>query len=179
MGHVIEPAASGRARCRGCGKAIAKAELRFGERQPNAFGDGEMTIWLHLRCAAYKRPEPLLETLGEDEYADLDDRSTLERIAETSAAHRRLPRIDGASRAPTSRARCRACKEPIEKNAWRIDLVFFEGYRFQPSGYVHAECARDYFETTDVVDAIGWFSPELEASDLEQIDELVSTRRAE
>lgn len=177
MGHVIEPAASGRAKCRGCGKAIAKDELRFGERQPNAFGDGEMTLWLHLTCAAYKRPEPLLETLGEEAYVDLDSRNELERIAETSAAHRRLPRIDGASRAPTSRARCRACKELIEKDAWRIDLVFFEGYRFQPSGYVHVECAGDYFETTDVLGAIAWFSPKLEGSDLKEIEALLSAAR--
>jgi len=30
--HVIEPAATGRAKCRGCGRAIAAAELRFGVR---------------------------------------------------------------------------------------------------------------------------------------------------
>jgi hypothetical protein len=47
--HVIEPASSGRAKCRGCDRPIAKGELRFGERQPNAFGEGEMTLWFHLR----------------------------------------------------------------------------------------------------------------------------------
>ena len=44
MDHVIEPASSGRAKCRGCGRAIAKGELRLGERLPNPFTDeGEMT----------------------------------------------------------------------------------------------------------------------------------------
>ena len=42
MPHVIEPAASGRAKCRGCGEKIAKGKLRFGERLPNPFGDGDI-----------------------------------------------------------------------------------------------------------------------------------------
>ena len=69
--HVIEPATSGRAKCRGCSQPIAKGELRFGERMPNPYGDGEMTLWFHLPCGAYKRPEPLLEAL---ESTEADDR---------------------------------------------------------------------------------------------------------
>ena len=61
---MIEPASSGRAKCRSCDQPIAKGELRFGERQPNAFGEGEMTLWFHLPCAAYSRPEPFLEAQG-------------------------------------------------------------------------------------------------------------------
>jgi hypothetical protein len=169
MGHVIEPASSGRAKCRGCGGAIAKDELRFGERQPNAFGDGEMTLWLHLRCAALKRPEPFLEALTAGEGASLDDRSELEAIAEFGVAHRRVPRINGASLAPTGRARCRNCRELIDKGAWRIDLVYFEGYRFEPSGYIHAECAADYFDTVDVIDRVRHFSPDLAPAELESL----------
>ena len=41
MSHLIEPAASGRAKCRGCQRPIQKDELRFGERVPNPFADGE------------------------------------------------------------------------------------------------------------------------------------------
>src|SRR5690606_867987 len=48
MSHVIEHAASGRAKCRGCGEKIDKDELRFGEKEPNTFGDGEMTLWFHV-----------------------------------------------------------------------------------------------------------------------------------
>lgn len=57
MPHTIEPATIGRSKCWGCREPIAKDELRFGERLPNAFGDGEMTIWFHLACAACKGPE--------------------------------------------------------------------------------------------------------------------------
>jgi len=171
MGHVIEAASSGRAKCRGCGRAIAKDELRFGERQPNAFGEGEMTLWLHLRCAAYKRPEPFLEVLAEGQGAAVEDVGELKAIADFGIAHRRVPRVDGASRAPTGRASCRHCREPIDKAAWRIDLVFFEGYRFEPSGYIHAECAADYFGTTEVVDRVRHFRPSLAPTDLESLRE--------
>jgi Poly(ADP-ribose) polymerase and DNA-Ligase Zn-finger region len=173
MPHVIEPASSGRATCRGCGAKIAKGEIRFGERQPNAFGDGEMTLWFHLECAAYKRPEPLLATL--DAYAAAGDTlavlnlEVLRGAAELGIAHRRLPRVTGAERAPTGRARCRHCRETIGKDEWRIALVFFEEYRFQPSGFVHAGCARAYFGTTDLLDRVRHFAPGLTPAELDAL----------
>ena len=168
MAHVIEPASSGRAKCRGCGERIAKGELRLGERLPNPFAEGEMTHWFHLFCAAYKRPEPLLEAVAAATET-LDDRERLESEAARSIAHRRLPRINGAERASTGRARCRSCREPIDKDAWRIRLVFYEDGRFNPSGFVHVRCSQDYFETTDVVGRLRHFSQELSDSDLDEI----------
>ncbi len=173
MPHVIEPASSSRAKCRGCDQKIAKGELRFGERQPNAFGEGEMTLWFHLDCAAYKRPEPFLEAL-ENEKA-VEDRERLAAVAEFGIAHRRVPRINGAERAPSGRARCRSCKQLIERGAWRIALVYFEEFRFEPSGFVHATCAREYFETTDLIERIKHFSPNLNASDLDDLKLALAT----
>lgn len=166
MPHLIENASSGRAKCRGCEQAIPKGELRFGERQPNAFGEGEMTLWFHLRCAAYKRPQPFLEAAAGEHPAALD---ALVAAAQFGIAHRRVPRINGAERAPTGRARCRYCKELIDKDSWRIGLVFFEEYRFEPGGFVHAACARDYFETTDLLDRIGHFSQQLDTRELDEL----------
>lgn len=164
MPHVIEPAASGRAKCRGCNGKIEQGSLRFGERQPNAFGDGEMTLWFHLDCAAFKRPEPLLELLGAAPPAAVsdDEAALLEAIAERGVEHRRLPRIDGGERAATGRARCRHCRELIARGDWRIPLVFFEEYRFEPSGFVHAACVPDYFGTADVLDRVRHFNPALD-----------------
>jgi hypothetical protein len=51
--HLIEPAATGRSKCRGCGEAIAAGVLRFGETVPNAFGEGDATHWFHLDCGAF------------------------------------------------------------------------------------------------------------------------------
>jgi hypothetical protein len=164
MAHVIEPASSGRAKCRGCGRPIARGELRFGERQPNPFGDGEMTLWFHPSCAAYKRPEPLLQTLAEDK-SELPNREGLERAAHVTLEHRRLPRIDGAERAPTSQAKCRHCHEPIERGSWRIRLVFFQDGRFDPGGFLHLGCRKAYFERDDITEQLLHFSPELDDSE--------------
>jgi hypothetical protein len=95
--------------------------------------------------------------------------------AENGIAHRRLPRVNGAERAKTGRAHCRSCREIIEAQTWRIALTFFEEYRFAPSGFIHAACAADYFETIEILDRVAHFSPELEQADL---DDLVQALRA-
>jgi hypothetical protein len=170
MPHVIEPASSGRAKCRGCGERIAAGELRFGERLPNPFADGEMTHWFHLECAAFQRPEPFLETL-EARGVSLDERERLESEARRGLAHRRLPRVSGAERSPSGRAKCRSCRETIAKDAWRITLVFWEEGRFEPSGFIHAGCAQSYFETTDLMSRVRRFSPVLTDDDLGELRE--------
>jgi hypothetical protein len=167
MPHAIEVASSGRAKCRGCDQKIAKGELRFGERHPNAFGDGEMTLWFHLPCAAYKRPEPFLEVVPGEAAEPF---GALVVDARRGIEHRRLPRLDGAERSPTARARCRNCRELIERGAWRLSLVFFEEFRFQPSGFIHASCASEYFETIDLIDRIKLFSPELTTDELRDLE---------
>ncbi|MEM7200913.1 MAG: hypothetical protein AAF628_11635 [Planctomycetota bacterium] len=164
MPHVIEPAASGRAKCRGCARPIAKGELRFGERLPNPFSDStEMTLWFHLQCAAYKRPEPLLEALQEGR--EVPDRTAFEAEARRGVEHRRLPRLDGAERAPSGRAKCRACHETIAKAAWRVRLVFFEDGMFSPSGFIHPGCIDGYVGVGDVIARVAHFSKGLEADD--------------
>ena len=169
MSHVIETATSGRAGCRGCGRKIDKGERRFGERRPNVFGDGEMTLWFHITCAAYKRPEAFLEALTE--YAD--PAGSLRPLAESSIAHHRLPRLNGASRAPTGRARCRSCGELIGKGTWRIGLAYFEELRFEPSGFIHGTCASEYFGTTDLMDPIRHFSEQLDGNDILELQNLL------
>ena len=168
MSHVFEAASSGRAKCRGCGQAIARGELRFGERLPNPFAEGEMTIWFHPACAAYKRPEPLLQTLAETS-ENVPDRERLERAARGSVEHRRLPRIDGAEHAPSGQAKCRHCRETIERGTWRIRLVYFDEGRFSPGGYIHLGCREDYFETDDILDQVLHFSPGLSEADREEL----------
>ena len=168
MPHVFERASSARSKCRGCGQPIAKGELRFGERLPNPFAEGEMTLWFHPACAAYKRPEPLLEALGEAR-GDVPDREKLARAARASLTHRRIPRIDGAERAPGGQATCRSCREPIARGSWRIRLVFYEEGRFSPGGFVHLDCRKAYFETGDVLDQVLHFSPALSGAEREAL----------
>ena len=168
MPHTIEPAASGRAKCRGCGKPIAKGELRFGERLPNPFADGEMTLWFHLTCSAYKRPDSLGEVL-EDPPLELDNIDELRRIVAFGLEHNRAQRIGAIEKAPSGRARCRHCRATIDKDAWRIPLLFFEEGMFNASGFIHLDCAAPYFETIEIADYIEQFGDELDPDDLEFI----------
>src|SRR5260221_4386474 len=123
MAHVFEPAASGRSRCRGCKQALAKGELRFGERLPNPFGEGEVTHWFHLLCAAYKRPDAMLEGLAAAS-GEVAGRESLERVSRNALAHNRLQRIDGAEISPTGQARCRGYKCVIDRGSRRLGLGF-------------------------------------------------------
>jgi len=154
--------------CRGCARPIGRGEPRFGELLPNPYGQGEMTLWFHPACAAYKRPEPLLEALGETR-ENVPEREALERAAHSSLAHRRIPRIDGAERSPSGQARCRSCRETIARGSWRIRLVFFEGGRFSPGGYVHLACRKAYFESSEVLEQILHFSPGLTDHEREEL----------
>ena len=174
MPHVFEPAASGRSKCRGCRQPLQKGELRFGESLPNPFGEGEVTHWFHPMCAAYKRPDALLEALAAatDPVADS---VSLERAARGSLAQPRLARIDGAERSPSGQARCRSCHEPIERDSWRIRLVFHEEGNFSPGGFLHARCRHAYFETDAIVDQVLHFSAALADADREALRaELIS-----
>ena len=127
-----------------------------------------MTVWFHPHCAAYKRPESLLEALVETP-ANVPDRESLERPARGSLAQRRLPRIDGAERSPGAQAKCRSCREPIARGSWRIRLVFYEEGRFVPGGFVHLDCRKAYFETDGVLDRMLHFSPDLSDVDRQEL----------
>lgn len=176
MAHVIERAPSGRAKCRGCGQALATGELRFGERLPNPFAEGEMTHWYHPSCGAYKRPEPFLPTLEVYE-GQIDDSERLKTAAKLGIEHPRVARIDGANRAPSGRAACRSCRVPIEKGTWRIGLVFFESEsgRFEAAGFIHPRCAQPYFGTRDVLDRVRHFSRELDDAGAQELSAELAT----
>lgn len=176
MAHVLEPATTGRSKCRGCARAIAQGELRFGERIANPFAEGETTLWFHPQCAAYKRPEPLLETLAAA--PEVPGRAELEAAAHRSAAQRRRPRIDGAERAPTGQAKCRACRAPIAKGTWRIRLVYFEEGRFTAGGFVHLGCRAAHFETDDILAHALHFSPALDAEERAELARECAEERA-
>jgi hypothetical protein len=107
----------------------------------------------------------------------LPDRERLEAAARAGVEHPRLARVDGAERASTGRAACRHCREPIEKGAWRIPLVFYEDARFSPAGFVHVRCAPAYFEAGSagtpgaaVLDRVRHFARGLAQADLDEID---------
>jgi hypothetical protein len=168
----FEVAPTGRARCRGCGSAIAKGAVRLGDRVPNPFADGEgaeTTHWYHPWCAAFRRPEVLIAALSLTT-VEVADREALDVEAALGLAHRRVVRVDAASRAPSGRATCRACKQPIAKDTWRLALVFYEDGRFAPSGYIHARCATSYLETSGLMPRVKHFSSGLTESDFTDLE---------
>jgi hypothetical protein len=172
--HIIAPAASGRSKCRGCGCNIARGEARFGECLPNLFGEGEMTAWFHLLCAAYKRPQSVLDALG-DGRDPVPDAQALERAARSSLAFRRNPRIDGAERSPTGQARCRHCREPIARGSWRIRIAYYEEGRFSPGGFLHLGCRADYFEGHEILEQLLHFSSTLSEEEREALKQEMLT----
>jgi hypothetical protein len=131
-----------------------------------------MTHWFHPLCAAYKRPQPILETLeSRTETEPIEDQERLVAAAREGVAHPRLARINGAERASSGRAECRSCHAPIAKGAWRIPLVFYEDGRFAAAGFIHVPCAPKYFETAaDVMPRIRHFAPALAADDVKEIE---------
>jgi hypothetical protein len=170
---TIEVAGSGRAKCRACGTPIAKGELRFGERLPNPFGDGEATYWFHIECAAYRRAETFADA-ARALTEPLSNQIELLAIADAGIAYPRLTRIARLERAPSGRARCRACKEAIANESWRLALDIFQEGRFDPIGFIHIGCQVAYFgvraEPTRVLRA----GVALEAPELEDVRTLLS-----
>ena len=76
-------------------------ELRLGERLHNPYADdAEMTVWFHLPCGAYRRPEAFLQA-SEDPPVEIEGRQALREAARKGIEHRRLPRAEGVQRSPT------------------------------------------------------------------------------
>jgi len=174
MPDVLQPAPTGRAKCRGCGKPLAKGELRFGESVSNPFAEGETQRWFHLVCAACMRPAQLLAVLDTDG-SDVPEREWLRATAVTGAAHRRLPRLLRAERAGSGRASCRLCREPIAKGTFRFALQLFEeDLRPAPIGFLHPRCSEAYFGTRDVLERVVKLTPELTHEEVAEIGELLA-----
>lgn len=171
----IQPAPTGRAKCRGCGNAIAKAELRFGETGPNSYGEGEATTWFHVTCAALMRPEKFLPIA--EASPDLADRDWLLQQAQAGVEHERLSRLTRVERASSGRATCRSCRELIAKGEWRFVLQTFEEGRPNPIGTIHACCAEAYFGTADVLERARRLTSGLSDSDVAELQKALAEQR--
>lgn len=150
MANMIEEAKSGRASCRTCKKTIAKGELRLGVEVTTQFSDTPSMQWHHLPCAAGKLPTELKDALAE--YAgDVPDREALDTamaaaIAKGGAKPAGFPFAD---RAPTGRAKCMQCSEPIEKASFRVGVereIDTGGFQNRSAGYLHPRCVAANLE---------------------------------
>ena len=170
MSDVIEPATTGRAKCRRCGGKIEKGVLRFGESVPNVFGEGDATHWFHVACAAESRPQKL-EPVLRSTAVELPERTVIERAIEDGIKNPQLLMIKHADRAPTGRATCQHCREKIEKGTLRVAIEReTEAAAMSAVSFVHARCIREHVGSTGLVDKLRRTSVELPQ---EEIDELV------
>jgi hypothetical protein len=172
----IQAAPTGRAKCRGCGGAIAKGELRFGETGPNSYGEGEATSWFHVTCGALMRPEKFLPVLEASSEVTAE-RDWLLQAARQGVELERLPRLTRVERASSGRATCRSCRELIAKGEWRFVLQMFEEGRPSPIGTIHASCAQAYFGTSDVFGRARRLTPDLGEDDLADLQKALAQQR--
>lgn len=150
MANVIEEAKSGRASCRTCKKAIAKGELRLGIEAQTQFSDAPSLQWHHLLCAASKHPDDLKPALAEyagpiPNRAEID--AAMEEAAKKGAA--KPAAFPYADHAPTGRAKCMLCEQPIEKGSFRIAVereLELGANVTRGAGYLHPKCAAQNLE---------------------------------
>jgi len=114
----LEPAATGRSKCRACKKAIEKGTLRFGESAPNPMTEGETKHYFHPWCAAERRAERMKAFLEQqtelERYTEpLEEREALLEAASLGVEHPRVQRLGQVERASSGRAQCRHCREVI------------------------------------------------------------------
>jgi hypothetical protein len=106
--------------------------------------------WHHLPCAATKLPAELKAALAEYP-GEIPDRAALDAAMEqaakkTSAKPAAHPYAD---RAPTGRAKCMQCEQPIEKAAFRIAVereLEIGGNATRGTGYLHPGCVAENLE---------------------------------
>jgi len=150
MANVIEEAKSGRASCRTCRKAIGKGELRLGVETQTQFSDTPSLQWHHLMCAAAKLPAELKAALAEYP-GEVANRAEIEAamdaaIKKGNAKPGGFPYVD---RAPTGRARCMQCSEPIAKDSLRVAVereIETGAMVTQSAGYLHPACVGAYID---------------------------------
>jgi hypothetical protein len=167
MPDRIELATSGRARCRACRRAIDKGSERFAEAVPNPAAEGESQHYYHLACAAERRAKPfagLLPALDPPR----PDLAPLADVAALTLAHHRLERLGSLERAKSARAACRHCREPIEKETWRVALQPIEDGRLGTWGFVHLTCVASYAGIKPSLDRLTRYT-DLDAADRDQI----------
>jgi poly [ADP-ribose] polymerase len=147
MATLIEEAKSGRASCRTCRKAIGKGELRLGVETQTQFSDTPSMQWHHLACAAAKLPDELKAALA-DYPGEVPNRAELDAAMDAaakkaSAKPAGFPYVD---RAPTGRAKCMQCEQPIEKGSFRVAVereLEIGGNVTRSAGYLHPACVGE------------------------------------
>jgi len=176
MTDLIEPATTGRAKCRRCAGKIEKGSWRFGETVPNAFGEGDATRWFHLMCAAEKRPEKLREALAGSNL-EIPDRAALEKVIEDGVRNPSLAGVKHADRAPTGRASCQECHAKIDKGELRVAIEReADAPAMATTSYLHAACASKHLGESGLFDKLRRMSASLGPDALAELERLLAAK---
>jgi hypothetical protein len=96
-----------------------------------------MTFWYHLTCAVAKKPEQLKLALSRYKLP-IPNRAAIE----ASLAVARIQQIDHA---PTGRAKCEHCKQPIAKTTLRVAIQCDDGgVGIVGTSFLHVVCASAF-----------------------------------
>ena len=139
MSNMIEPAKSGRAKCRGCGEKIEKDTLRYG----NFDEQWESYKWFHLPCGAAENLAGFMQAV-EDYDGEIEDLDAILVKAKEAARGKGFPRVEVAS---SGRSSCLLCEEKIApKGTLRVVVEReVEGFGKRPA-YLHLGCAAGFLE---------------------------------
>src|SRR5262249_12050992 len=102
----------------------------------------------HLPCAAKKRPSVLKQALETTE-EDVPDKEELLKTIEVSGKTEKPTTFPYAEHAPTGRASCMSCQEPIAKGDLRVAVEKNSpdgGFMQRGAGYLHPGCAVEHIE---------------------------------
>lgn len=171
MADTIEAATTGRASCRFCKEKIEKGTLRFGERVPSAFGEGEQTLWYHLPCAAERQAAKLEPVLAQYS-GELPDREELERVVQNGLFNPKLSQVTKVEYAPTGRAKCQHCHEPIAKGELRVGVDRDTEGQMPAISYLHLACAQGYLGEAGLAEKLVRLSRGLSPEDIERVGRL-------
>ena len=171
--YVIEGARSNRSKCKVCRRAINKGTLRLGLLIEGPYGTGY--LWHHLKCAARSRFESVEEAYEQEAWKaakvtpeQIPTLDELKKLREEAADRKKSRKtIPYAEVAPSARAKCKRCQEPIEKGALRVILgrgVYFGNQVRTSPVNVHPRCVIDELQSDECMTEIGAFEASLRAN---------------
>jgi hypothetical protein len=184
---VIEGARSGRSRCKVCRRTINKETLRLGILIEGPYGTGY--LWHHLNCAARRKFEQVEQAYEDQAWNNaktppekvpaIDELRKLREEAESRRQNRK--QIPYAELAPTGRAKCKHCGEPLEKGSVRVTLgrgVYFGSQVRTGPINVHPRCVAAELKADDCTTEVEGFEGALRANttdlDADQLNSLVA-----
>jgi hypothetical protein len=161
----IEEAKSGRSRCRACGVAIEKGELRFGQIIVECH---DFMEWFHLACAQARSPERLAPVLAASKYA---------KTASLDSPASRLVAVERAK----GRAGCHACERSIAPATLRVAVRLDPdpaNPQYPRKGFIHLACASAFTGGADVDAHLAKRAAKLPKAERETIANVLAAVRA-